>query len=308
MTDTDEVKLIEDDFKKLRVTTKTIIIITNINLNIKKIFNYLPITPYHIEIKKRGRKKKNANIEHNIELCSGSIITIKYGYQLRGVNLKNKIKQQKDKYFRNSITIVMYVNERLVNLKISQNGKIQLTGCKSEEHSEIALKYCWNYIKDNTELYTFNENESNLTATFIPAMTNVNFKLGFSIDKSKLSEYINIYTPYFAILKPASGYTGVNVKFPITEDVNDIYVKKIINIDNDIWEETFDKYLEYVNKLSDKERNKKNNKEKLNTFLIFHSGSVIMSGIVESLMENVYYEFINIMRECKDIIKEKLIE
>jgi adenylate kinase family enzyme len=47
-------------------------------------------------------------------------------------------------------------------------------------------------------------------------------------------------------------------------------------------------------------------KKRFNTFLVFHSGKIIMSGICLESMKNTYYEFINIIKNCKHIIIEKL--
>jgi TATA-box binding protein (TBP) (component of TFIID and TFIIIB) len=65
-------------------------------------------------------------------------------------------------------------------------------------------------------------------------------------------------------------------------------------------------YTEYLEKLSEKERNKKLNKDRFNTFLVFHSGRVIISGLTAQYMKNAYYYFLDIIRACKDEIEEKL--
>ena len=45
---------------------------------------------------------------------------------------------------------------------------------------------------------------------------------------------------------------------------------------------------------------------KYNTFLVFHSGKIIMSGINSKYMRSAYYSFVKLMRENRDIIEEKL--
>ena len=43
-------------FSDLIVSTKTIIAMTNLTVNIKKLMPQLPVTDYHVTIKKRGRR------------------------------------------------------------------------------------------------------------------------------------------------------------------------------------------------------------------------------------------------------------
>ena len=80
----------DKNFENIEVSTKTIIAITNWNLNIDKIFDILPTTNYIVVPKKRGRKKKEEKEDPNGILEDGSIITIKYKDRLKGVDLKNK--------------------------------------------------------------------------------------------------------------------------------------------------------------------------------------------------------------------------
>ena len=58
--------------------------------------------------------------------------------------------------------------------------------------------------------------------------------------------------------------------------------------------------------LSEKEQLKITQKDKYTTFLVFHSGNVIMSGLDKPHMESTFNEFINIINECKSSIEEKL--
>ena len=130
-------------------STKTIISFTNIIIDMEKFFNYIPIRDIAIE-RKNNRKKKIENV-FNIEdrkenIPSGSILCVKWRNQERGTIIKtasivrnsNKNKKKRDKYFLNSITTIMYFNnekykDKLINLKITNTGRIQMTGCKEDE-------------------------------------------------------------------------------------------------------------------------------------------------------------------------------
>ena len=75
---------------------------------------------------------------------------------------------------------------------------------------------------------------------------------------------------------------------------------------NDSWEENWTKYNEYLNLLSAKDKKNKLKNTRYNTFLVFHSGKVIMSGLTSKFMKDTYYYFISIMKKCYDLIAERL--
>jgi hypothetical protein len=318
-------KLKFPEFDDIKVSTKTFVVKTNLFLNLKKLFDYLPITEYTVIPKKRGRKKKIGNSENNITVESGSIVTMKYENKIRGIELKQKksqnSKKKKSKWFRNSFTIVMIIDNKPINFKICQNGVFQITGCKFDEHAEKCIKYIWLYIKHlQNIIYSFSEGE-NFESLFVPAMRNIDFSVGFVVDREKLSRYMSIQTEFHSLLETSFGYTGVNIKIPIDYDISKMEIKKIMytnnkldkddnnekNIDiNKDWKEIDTYYQEYLDKLSDKEKNKKLNKERYNTFLIFHSGKTIMSSINAAFARDSYYYFIKIIKTAYDLIEERL--
>lgn len=310
-----------DDFDKIDVSTKTFIVMTNISLNIDNVFNFLPITNYIVVPKRRGRKKKIKPIDPNKDIKNGSIITLEYLNKIRGVDLKKKKKKNKDKkkrgnYFRNSVTVVMIIDGKRINFKVSRNGKIQMTGCKFDKHSESCVKWFWHYIKDTKDIYEIVDNKGNdvdsppkpieMKAIFIPAMRNIDFGLNFLVDREKLDEYFNMCTGYHSLLETSFGYTGVNIKIPVKKSILDLQLKQLVCIDG-IWQKiSHIPYKEYLTMLPQKEVTKKINKQRYNTFLVFHSGKVIMSGMEATYMKDVYYEFLDIIRDCYDIIEERL--
>ena len=75
---------------------------------------------------------------------------------------------------------------------------------------------------------------------------------------------------------------------------------------NEWTESKYVNYTNYLDMLETKDVLKKTSKTKYNTFLVFHSGKVIMSGMEASYMKNVYYNFLDIIRDCYDIIEERL--
>ena len=318
-------KLIFPDFDNIKVSTKTFIVMTNMTLDIDKLFEYLPFVEYILVPKRRGRKKKNEPGDPNKDIPDGSIITLEYQNKIRGVDLKKKKKKNKDtkkrgNYFRNSVTIVMIMDGKKINFKVSRNGKFQMTGCKHDAHAESCVKWIWKYIKDSDGIFKFEghsqidthtdnfipKQKPTLKTIFIPAMRNIDFGLNFFVDREKLDEYFNTCTDYHSLLETSFGYTGVNIKIPIDKPIEDLQLKQIEYFDEKWMDPVFVPYTDYLNMLPDKDVAKKLKKQRYNTFLVFHSGKVIMSGMEETFMKDVYYEFLDIIRECYDIIEERL--
>ena len=310
------------DYDNIKASTKTFIIKTNILIDIKKLFELLPITHYNIIPKKRGRKKKNTPINIINDLPNGSVITLEYEDKIRGVDLKDKKRIKKTNqdssplytqnsskkitYFRNSTAIVMIIDNKIINFKISNNGKFQMTGCKYMSQAENCLHYIWIYIKD-TDIYKFyNNTDIDLEVMFIPSMRNIDFDIGFVIDRESLDKYINNSTEYRSLLETSIGYTGVNIKIPFSQSILDIKVVKK-KWEKGIWSQNeFVSYINYLDKENDKDKKKKINKKRYTTFLVFHSGKTIMSTINKCFGEEPFYKFIDIIKNNKDILQEKL--
>jgi TATA-box binding protein (TBP) (component of TFIID and TFIIIB) len=310
MTSFDKVKtgdsLIFPNFDDIKVSTKTFTATTNLNINITELYKKLPITDYVVVLKKRGRKKKCEQIDHNKSVEPGSIVTVKYENEIRGVELKPKKPKagKKRKWFRNSITVVMIL-DKPINFKVCRNGTFQMTGCKTHEHADNCVKFLWQYIKDFKDIYSFTRGNS-LEAIFIPSMRNIDFSLGFIVDREKLNKYMCTQNDYHCLLETSFGYTGVNIKVPLTKDITTMKVKKIF-IKEEEWQEVWTTYKEYLDILLPKERQTKLQSERHNTFLVFHSGKVIMSGLTADFMREIYYYFLSIIRTSFDKIEERLL-
>jgi len=231
------------DYPKIEdipVSTKTFIVMTNLTLDIKKLFDFLPITPYVLQPKKRGGRKKKPNFsESGNEVEDGSIITMKYENKMKGIDLKQKKshnKKKKSKWFRNSFTIVMAIGGKPINFKVCQNGVLQVTGCKQDEHAEGCVKHLWSKIKDEEgNLFTYNRGDS-LDVIFIPAMRNIDFNLGFLVDREKLARFMSTETEFYSLLETSFGYTGVSVKYPLNYDITKLNLKRLNYIEGEFIE------------------------------------------------------------------------
>ena len=199
-------------FNEIPISTRTIIVSTNTTIHIENLFNSLPITEYIVHKKKRGRKKKNMieNINNTVE--SGSIVSVKYQDNIRGVELKPKKKNTK--FFRNAVTIIMSIDNKFINLKVSTNGKFQVTGCKNFEHCKTGIINIFNIIIKDIDNY-LKEYEDNIDILFNNVMTNKDFSVGFQIKRENLDRIINDETSHNSLLETSFGYTGINSGYPL---------------------------------------------------------------------------------------------
>ena len=258
------------EFDDIAVSTKTFTATTNLSIEIEKLFRKLPITPYVVIPKKRGRKKKCEYIDPNKDISEGSIITVKCEGELRGVELKSKKAKggKKKKWFRNSITVVIIL-DKPVNFKVCRNGTFQMTGCKTHKHAEQCVDHIWKYMKDSPDLYSFKQGTT-LEVLFIPSMRNIDFSLGFLVDREKLNNYICSKKEFRCLLETSFGYTGVNVKIPLDKDIRKLEIKKMTyDNTNQNWKHEWTTYQAYLNLLTPKEQQNKLKEERYNTFLVF---------------------------------------
>lgn len=297
------------DFDVIKVRTRTLKALTNLKIDIHKLFNELPIREYYIAPKKRGRKKKEEKKEEPNEVDHGDIITLELEDKLRGVLLKKKKKKNSgEEYFRNSLTIVMMVKDKFINFKVSNNGKFQITGCKNDEHAEDTIRCFVNHIKNIPSIDEFsNINKIDFFAVLVNVMTNIDFDLGFEVNRENLDKWIYNNTEYNSLLETSFGYTGVNIKLPLKVPSDHTVIK--ISLDNGEWKkEMINYHTQYLSLLENKERNKEVKKERYSTFLVFHTGNVIMSSMNKEFMKSYFYDFINMIKECRENIEEKAFE
>jgi len=301
-------KLVFPNFEDIKVSTKTYTSISNIEIDINKLFDSIVTTSYIVQPKKRGRKKKGAHVDLNQDVPYGSIVTVKYEGQIKGVELKPKSPKAKEKnsWFRNSITVVMIL-DKPINFKVCRNGTQQMTGCKNWEHAEMCVKQMWMCIKDKPDVFKYTRDEGSFSAMIIPSMRNIDFDLGFNVDREKLSRYMNALENVYCLMETSFGYTGVNIKIPLDESRNNMKTLSLNWIDEN-WKAEWKTYSDYLKLLNEKTRNLKNTEMRYNTFLVFHSGRVIFSGLTYNLMKNTYYRFTKIIEDAFDLIEERLIE
>lgn len=291
-------------FEEIAISTKTVIGISNVKIDLEKFFTYMPITDYTPLEKKRGRKKRIQIVLANNNLPYGSIISIQKKKELRGVQLKSKrtvssseTPSNKD-YFLHSVTLVIVLeNNKQINMKVSSNGKLQITGCKCDNHFIDSILCVYKIMNDIEQwtgetLYSFIYG-NHLQVVFNTVMQNMDFNVGFEINRQKLDKFIEKHTKHTSIFE-GSLATGVNIKVksnPLIEPA----ILKIEYINNELVK-SYVSFEEY-NKLLDKKKESK--KDKHHTFLVFSSGSVIMSSR-GSGMKEIYDDIVDIFTKNRE--------
>jgi len=297
-------KLVNFKFEDMKVSTRTFTATTNLTLDIEKISKSLPI--YETNDPALRGSKGNAMKESLAKIPKDSIISINYLGNIRGFNLKPRRKNKR--WFRNSFTVVINAGNKLLNFKVCRNGTFQITGALSFEHAVQCIRCIWNNIKNKKELFSIASNETTLSALIIPAMRNLDFTLGIKINREIFDQYIlDTNENYHCLLETSFGYTGLNVKKKITKPITDL---KILKINGNDWKGETVSYQEYLDVLTPEAREAKLKHTRYNTFLVFHSGKIIQSGMSSDFMKDDFYEFCNIINNAHIAgrIEEKLDE
>ena len=152
----------------------------------------------------------------------------------------------------------MKVDNKLINFKISKNGKFQMTGVKYDEQAVKCIKFFWNKLK-NTKY-----SQETISITFMNVMTNIDFNVGFIINRENLDKHMNSLENFNSLLETSFGYTGVNIKFPLRDEIEmDL---PTLSYDGEKWSESIVKYSEYLDTLPDDARFKEETKKDIIPF------------------------------------------
>lgn len=292
------------EFDDIMPYTKTYTASVNASIDIYKVFKMIDIVPYSVVPKKRGRKRKGEKPVVEQTVPYGSIIYVNHEGNIRGVCLKPPSKNKEPSWFKNAISIVIML-DKPINFKVSGNGKFQMTGCLNHTHPEMCIKKIWEILQKDPTAYTFTREPESFEAMIIPSMRNISISLGFNVDRDKLNRFLQNQALIHCLLETTFWYTGANIKVPITTSRFDTDITKIRYEDGE-WIKTNAKYDEFVDILPEEEQKKKLNEKRFNTFLVFHSGQVIFSGLTRETMRDMYYKFMNLMENARDQIEEKL--
>lgn len=329
------------DFQNVQVSTMTIIAHTNLIINTQKFYSLIPTTDYIIVKKKRGRKKKVQPEDPNKDVPPGSIISLTKKRFVRGVVLKQK-KKKSLTFFRHSVSVVMVLtDQKCVNVKVSRNGKLQMTGCKTMTHAIDFIKHMYSLMIEAEEwtgetLFTYKTSKDDegediqdkvvvhddddsqelketepplerydnlgLNVVFRCVMRNIDFGAGYRIRRDLLNTYINRYTDFRSIFESSIG-TSVNIKIRALNRTDPEMTRLRITGEGECIEDTI-RYEDFFSTLSAKDQRDEKRKQKWHTFLVFASGSIIMSS-AGGEMPFIFYKLVKLLVDHRREIEEK---
>ena len=263
------------DFKKDHfVSTHTLIAYTNINeLDLDSLYDEINVDEDLVHVLYRKREK--------------------------GEKKKRKVKPN-PKNFLNCISLTFRSSCKKVNLKLFKNGVIQLTGCKGVDHSKSVLLSFWKVVRKTTLRHRFDCLECYL----VSVMRNINFNLGFSIDREKLGNYVVNNSNSYVISQVVGGFMD---RFVIlVESIKDMPVYRLkIENEKDIEEGETVKYEEFLDGIKDSAHfsNLNSSAKKYITVTIFQTGRVLFSGPHEKYQDPVIDWFFSLVEKIADDIK-----
>jgi len=172
----------------LRISTMTAVSKLSEHINIEKLYESIPIDDI--------------------------VKFIEYKTQYKGYSKKLDKKVRKNKVkrtFFNQSTIHIYHGDKIVNVKIFNNGNIQMTGLKYEEQGKEVLNILKDIFIEKNKKIKFFENTNIDILEYRIVLINSDFDIGYSLNREKLHREIidlGLYSTYEPCM-----YPGVNIKY-----------------------------------------------------------------------------------------------
>ena len=189
---------------KLRISTMTAISDINIVIKLDDLYKYITFL---------ASEEDESNPSY-IKTCQCANEPIK-GYATNQKPKRTKSKNPNKNCFQNQATLIIAISkDRQINLKIFRNGKIQMTGLKSEEEGYIAsntLISKINEIYKQCPTFITSPNKNPYISDLSIVLINSDFSAGFRIKRERLYELLfksGMYVSYEPDI-----YPGVNAKY-----------------------------------------------------------------------------------------------
>lgn len=295
-------------FDTLTSSTQTVMVYTNIEFNLPKIFEQFKI----YELTDIPLTKKRAHIDKKkIDAPLGSVVSLQYNGNVRGPDMRKKRPRcttSTINHFLNQVTIEIAVREKregrssILNVMIFRDN-FKIAGCRTFDDVSAVIKYLWgNHLKIFPETWKRKNNDCEEIHFLTDiVMRNVGFNLGFFIDREKLNILMN--APEFNKIVSKSQYeptgqTNVNIQlFADTsrgEYVVFKYLPDSLTPIRDTWETN--PYRSTI----------KAKKKPFVTLIVFSSSEIILSGSSTYAMRRAYDFFSELMLKKQDELEEIL--
>jgi TATA-box binding protein (TBP) (component of TFIID and TFIIIB) len=289
-------------YNTLPVITQTFIISTNAQIDNETFFERIHCAELLEPLSKKYRMQV---LGLNQSLPDGSVLYCEYKGIKKGTVFKPKKKSTRiAKFMLNCITLIFKHKTKFFNIKVSNKGNIQITGCQTDQQPSDILTQLWSLLMAYN--ITISCSAPTVQAFKFSVMCNVHFHIGFSVQRAILSEMINKETKFVSIFEPSNGYVGVNIKMDVEEEmiVDAPIVKAQFDGTQWIFSDDPVPYKDYLDTLTRKERKRKEANGVCNSFLVFHSGKAIMSGGVSfKNREKAYKLFFDIINKFRGQIE-----
>lgn len=247
---------------EMQVSTQTFVIYSSLkNLDLRSIFNQLELTE--------------------------EIVGAKFELDSKG-ECKPISKLSKNFLKCLTMTILLHDGKKL-SVKLFCNGSIQITGCKIATH---AIKCA--------EILLESVSQSPVESFFLlSVMLNVNFSVGFNINREKLGQYI--YSECDLNIPPLTmGYMGLKLKFPVANHSE-------IKFDKYQWAEGIGSEKVDTTTFADyfAGNKKKLAKKYFISVEIFQNGKVLISGVDWDAILPVKMWIENLLEKTRKLIEIK---
>lgn len=273
-----------------RISTITAIAKINSLINLEELYKIIKIDD-----------KQNLYYD-NDELISKNILNnisfIEYGKtkdvsNSKGVNPKQekqnryKKKKKKMKRFDNQLTLIVNINNNIINMKIFKNGRIQMTGLKDIDNGPKAIEIIMKIIKDLSLIKNSNitslleDNDKSIEIinkdlktelkydNYKICLINSDFRFNHKVKRNKLYEFIVNNTELVCSYEPCI-YPGVKLQYFYNTELDGVCRCSDVYCSN---------------------KNKNSTCVKI-TIAVFESGCTIITGAKSLKQVNAAYTFI----------------
>lgn len=287
-------------YQDLTTIIQTWVIYTNLEINNELFFQAVQCAPVKYPLKSSSKRMR---VDPREVLEDGDIVFIEYNRQTKGTAFK----PMSNREMRNCSTIIMKMKDRYHNVKISHGGSLQMTGIKSEEYACALISAIWNLLQKHKKIWSFQPSFTSFLGFMTCRMCNVIFSFAnCRVDLKKLNHTVKMVVSrerpdaeFTSTFEPSIGYVGAKVKNNSTKQlIQDSEVVRITSNEDMTLRFEQSVFSDYLSALPRKIKSKKLGSDYRNSFLVFSTGTVIMSGKISKVnREDSYTKFCEMVRQ-----------
>lgn len=285
------------DFLNIKVSTQTYTVKSNIrHIDLATFFTMMEITDRILTVKYQNEKKGDLGLVAKPK--------------------KKRADNKAKRNFLNCVTIVIFAEKR-VNVKVFKNGVFQITGCKHLGNVKSCISVLVEEIKRilgfDEACFSFSpESGENEFIFYVKsAMRNIDFDLGFKVDRTRLSEkLISMFIEDDDVIIPDAVGNKMDVKMKLRVSRTDLELVPVVKIvygsENFPVEETVVDYKSCV-RIMESDSEKKIETKLKNKFVsasIFQNGKVLLSAVDETVQKKYYEWFVDLMKDLESDVKQ----